>query len=238
MLSRLVSFIALTLAIVTCVNIGGERSARERGAWNKLALPPGITFAPKVVEVATLGHRGLYDDLVGIWILQMLADPALKTYASADDLKNYLKTALRILPKLESLYLLSCFTLALDYDEPEFCEELSYLGLKAFPDSWRIPMTQGFISSFSLGDNAKAAVFYGIASTRPKSPPWVANLASRLANKTGTDQQDLNETLQVFANVAGGTKLIELLRDRLKFKSPTAVKPDPDVESTTEPKTP
>lgn len=235
MLKHCIFGVLFMVSISTCVRLGQNRGPAERATWDKLAPPPWSTLSPRFIDIATLGHRGLYDDFVGIWILQLLADPNLASYASADGIKSNIRLSLRHAPKLESLYLFSCFTMALQFSDPEFCEEITRVGLTAFPESWRIPMTQGFISAFKLGDNAKAAVYYAVASTRPSSPPYVAKLAVRLANKDDTNPEDLNETLEVFKNIPGGTKLLELLRPQFKTVLPSPVQqpalPEQSMES-------
>jgi hypothetical protein len=225
MLARLFTGVILLAATYTCTQEGFKRSAKEQAAWDKLSAPPLSSLSPKIINLVTLGHKGLYDDFISIWSVQVLADPKIKEFATKDTLMQNLRHTLSHTPKLESLYILSCFTLALDFDAPEFCEEISLAGLKAFPNSWRIPMIQGFVFSFKLGDNAKAAAYFGIASTRPQSPAWVASHAIKLANSEEANTDTLNETIYQLQNVSGGTKLIELLKPRFKNLTPAPVKP-------------
>jgi hypothetical protein len=149
-----------------------------------------------------------------------LADPKLKESTSADDLAKALFAIMKHQPKVEGLYIFSCFILGLDFQRPEYCEKISVEGLKVFPDSWRIPMTQGFIASFVMKDDLKAAAFYQLAASRPKSPEYVGKLAARLTARGFADGQDLNETIQLMTQVPGGTQITELLRQRLKNATP------------------
>ena len=93
-------------------------------------------------------------------------------------------------------------------------------GLKALPQSWRIPMTQGFIAYFEQKDNIKAAAYYQLAASRPNSPPYVASLAAKLAKRGFANGQDLNETIDMLREVPGGTKIIEILRNRKRDIEP------------------
>jgi hypothetical protein len=170
----------------------------------------------KTIDLITLGHRGLYDDFAMIWIIQFLGDESLKSKATADEVFTAIQSFTQHQPKIEAIYLISCFVLSFDFNRPELCEPISVDGLKAFPDSWRIPMTQGFMSSFKLKDHMKAAVFYQIAASKPQSPPYVANLARRLADQGFANGQDLNETLDLLREVPGGTKILEVLRERMR----------------------
>jgi hypothetical protein len=155
-----------------------------------------------------------------IWAIQFLADPQLKEKASAEQLNKAMTSITRHLPRTEALYLFSCFVLAFDYKRPDLCEEFSLRGLKAFPNSWRIPMIQGFIAFFEQKDNVKAAAYYQLAASRPNSPAYVASLAEKLAKRGFANGQDLNETIDMLRQVPGGTKIIGLLRDHMRDIEP------------------
>jgi hypothetical protein len=169
----------------------------------------------KSIDILTLGHRGIFDDIATIWIIQFLGDKELVKTSSAEDVYKAIYSFTRHQPRLEGIYLLSCFVLALDFDHPEYCESISLDGLKAFPDSWRIPMAQGFIASFKLQDDLKAAAFYQMAASRPNSPEYVGRLAKRLSERGYANGQDLNETIDMLSEVPGGTRIIEILRERM-----------------------
>lgn len=211
------------------------RGRDERAAFDRLTPPLLSSWSTRTIDVAMLGHRSLYDDFLAIWLVQLLGDKDLKTYATVEQTSKLISTVTRLQPKLESTYLLSCFVLAMDYNRPDLCEAVSLDGLKAFPHSWRIPMTQGFIAAFKLGDYAKAAAFYGIASSRPQSPLWVQSLAKKMANKGAESGQDLNETLNLLKDIPEGTRLLELLRPRLRGEIPHPIPAAPNPSPTTEP---
>jgi hypothetical protein len=76
-------------------------------------------------------------------------------------------------------------------------------------------MAQGFIASFKLQDDLKAAAFYQMAASRPNSPEYVGRLAKRLSERGYANGQDLNETIDMLSEVPGGTRIIEILRERM-----------------------
>ena len=227
MLKHLIPFLLSCVALGYSALIGHERGPAERAAWDKTGAPPLSSWSNRVVNIVTFGHRGLYDDFITIWAVQFLADKDLAKYAGVDRVYASIKSVTRLHPKLESLYVLSCFVLSLDFNHSELCESISRDGLVAFPESWRIPMTQGFIESFKLKNDLQAAVYYGLASSRPSSPPWVADLAKRLAGRGAATGQDMEATLQMLKEIPGGTRVLELLRPKLKNQLPPDLPPPP-----------
>ncbi len=225
---HLISATILIAAMTTCVRVGQMRGPQERAKFDKLAPPPLSSWSDRTIHIAMLGHRGLYDDFVSIWLIQSLADENLKNYASAEQANKIITSVTRLEPKLESIYLLSCLVMAFDYERPDLCEEISLHGLKAFPHSWRIPMTQGFVAAFKLQNPAKASGYYALASSRPQSPSWVQSYAKKLAQKGQDAGQDLNETVMLLKEVPGGTRLLELLRPRLREQIPVPI-PSPSL---------
>ena len=210
----------LTLTCATCIREGRTAGPHERSKYKLVTSPPLANLDSKHLNLITFGHRGLYDDFVLVWAIQFLADSELKQKATAEELNSAIVSIVSHTPKVEALYLLSCYVLALDYKRPEFCENISVQGLKAFPKSWRIPMTQGFVASFEEKDDMKAAAFYQLAASRPSSPPYVAKLAARLTERGFANGQDLNETIELMSDVPGGTRIIEILKARLKDREP------------------
>jgi hypothetical protein len=77
-------------------------------------------------------------------------------------------------------------------------------------------MTQGFMASFVAKDDLKAAAFYELAASRPKSPEYVGKLAKRLTARGYADGEDLTETVRLMSEVPGGSRIIEILQARLK----------------------
>lgn len=179
--------------------------------YDVLAPAPLAGVDRRLIDILTLGHRGFYDDVVNIWTLQALADERLKTKTPAEIQKAML-LAVDSHPRVESLYMLACFVLALDFSAPEACESISLVGLKALPDSWRVPVTQGFISHFKMGDPKKAAAYYQLAASRPGAPEYLQSLARKLAEKGQLSEAELKQTVDGLLDVPGGSKFGQFLK--------------------------
>jgi len=221
MLARhVIPALLLALAFYTCKRSGTELLASEKAAYKLVNDPPLASVPPKILDIIMLGHGALYDDFITIWAIQILADPQLKNLSSAENLYDSLNSILKFQPRIEGLYLLSCFVFALDLRHPEYCEKISLEGLKVFPESWRIPMTQGFISAFEMKDDLKAAAYYQMAASRPNSPEYVGKLAARLTARGYADGQDLNESVQMLMQAPGGSRIVDILRERFKNTTP------------------
>jgi hypothetical protein len=132
------------------------------------------------LNTVTLGYRGLYDDFADIWLLQTLGEKNVKRF-DPQQLITAIRSVTRHGPKLESLYLLSCFVLTFELGKPEECQAISVDGMKALPASWRIPMTQGYVTTFVLNDPAAGALYYQLAGSLQGAPPYLASLAAKLA---------------------------------------------------------
>ncbi len=219
-LRHIIPCLLLALSMITCVRVGSESGRKERKSWKLVSAPPLAKLSPNRIKILTLGHKGLYDDFATIWAIQFMADQELKAKANASEVFAALSLIAKNQPKIESFYMLGCFVLALDFNDPSYCEPLSIEGLKAFPMSWRIPMTQGFVATLTENNDMRAAAFYQIAASRKNSPPYVAKLASRLASRGFANGQDLNETAEMLKEVPGGTRIISILRERLIGVSP------------------
>jgi hypothetical protein len=152
-----------------------------------------------------------------LWALQVLASEEVKKL-TADELANYIRYFTNQRPKLESLYLFACFMIGLELEGPLHCKEISLAGLEAFPTSWRIAMTQGFIHTSVLNEPAQGAVYFHMASQFRESPPYVANLARRLMNSRVLTPTDIEESLAVLSKVPGGSKFQDFISDAAKRK--------------------
>ncbi|MCX6126490.1 MAG: hypothetical protein NTV34_17280 [Proteobacteria bacterium] len=212
------TFFALLLILSAGISIelGRQRGPRERLSVDKLAPPPMSQWSPRAVSIASLGHRGLYEDFSVIWLLQLLAEPDIKAIGKPEQIYQAIIPVLRQTPKIESIYLLSCTVLAIDLKEPKYCEEITLLGLKAFPESTYIPMTQGFVFSFLLNQRAKAAPYYGLAASRPNAKDYVKRIALKFAQEAGSNINDLNDSMELLKDMPGGTKLLEMMRPVLE----------------------
>jgi hypothetical protein len=152
--------------------------------------PPLAKMATKFIDILTLGHRGLYDDLVTIWSLQALMDFRLSSIPP-EEVQQAILTVTRHGPRIESLYSASCYVLAYDFRRPDLCERIIVDGIKALPDSWRIPMIQGYMYYGPLQNQQNASLYYGLAASKEDSPPFLKKLAINLVKKNALDPDDL-----------------------------------------------
>lgn len=179
------------------LNISARITHDQLKSHIKIAAPPPLsTFSSNLVNILTLGHRGLFDDFLQIWLIQIVADNRLST----KDLSAFLQTVHHIIkhkPQIESIYMLSCFTLAEIFIRPDLCQPISLIGLKAIPKSWRISMMQGWVHAFKTNEPAQAAIFYSIAASRIdiKASKWVRSLVNRLLQEQNLTEEDLTNTL-------------------------------------------
>jgi len=178
---------------------------------------------PRLVNILTLGHRGLYDDFLAIHSLQYLVDQQL---VNIDPKLTYntLMLAAKQEPKVQSFYMLGCFAIAFDLKHPEWCEALNLIGANALPEGWRIPLTQGYIFMNELKDASAAAKWYALAASRPGAPDYVGSLATKLATKSEMSIDDLQRSLEMMIDVPGGSKLREML-EKSAARKKEATKP-------------
>jgi len=161
-----------------------------------LQTAPLVNLDTRLLDILTFGHRGLYDDLITIWMLQVVMDPRILS-TPPERLLDLLIRVGRHQPQIESFYLLGCFVLAFDLKRPDLCEPILKIGTSAFPTRWRIPVTMGVIAAHYLNDREKAQVYYQIASQRPMVPEYIKATASRLAREKNMDFLPLEQNLEM-----------------------------------------
>jgi hypothetical protein len=157
--------------------------------------PPLAKMSTRFIDILTLGHRGLYDDLVTIWSLQSLMDLRL-SQVPPEEVQKAILSVTRHYPKVESLYSISCYILAYDFKRPDLCERITADGIKALPDSWRIPMVQGYLYYEPLKNMRSATLYYGLASSKETAPPFLKRLATNMVKKNALDPEDLDALSQ------------------------------------------
>lgn len=189
----LVIWTAALCALLFSVTARTEAAARANVRF--LDPPPLTQLDTRMLDILTLGHRTLYDDLLHVWMIQVLVDPRVRT-VKPEDLQAFVLNATRHRPRIESLYMLSCFVLATDLARADLCEKITLDGLKAFPGSWRIPVTQGFIEAQVMKNPKTAALYYGIAASRAEAPEFLKKLTQNLVEKNELSPEELRETLE------------------------------------------
>lgn len=207
----------LTILWVLFLGFGLYRVSAKTQAYGDrdydvLAPPPLTRLDARLVDVLSFGHRGLYDDVINIWLLQSLLDDRLRQQGPEDVLAA-MKRVTDMQPKIESIYMLSCFVMAFDFRRPEKCEQLTLSGMRAMPESWRIPVTQAFISYHELKDAPRAAMYYGLAASRSTSPRFLDKLAKNLLDNNQLSIPELQETLNGLLDSESGSKFGAYLKD-------------------------
>lgn len=157
-----------------------------------------IEVSPKIIPLITLGHKNIYDHFLSLWLLQALLDDAKTTKVIS--MMSTIRSVIKHRPKSESLYTLSCIVMFQDYSSPEYCQEISLAGIEAFPNSWKIPMLQGYIHTFLTREPAQAASFFAIAASRSKSPKWVKRLAHKLLKRENISLRDIHQSLNILGD--------------------------------------
>lgn len=189
-----------TLVAVALTAAGVYFSARttfrqETQRAEVFTTPPLTELSPNVIPIVTLNQQAIFDDVIHLWLMQVLLHP--EAPRQPEKLESVIRATLKHRPKIESLYMLTCFVAMRDLGRPQLCQEITLAGLEVFPQSWRLPMTQGFVHAFVLNEPLQAANFYLLASTRPKSPPYVANVARKLAQREDISEQDYRKSLEL-----------------------------------------
>lgn len=211
--------VALGLSLWAVINTGRLMAPYELAKPKTLSLPPLVEMDPRVIDVLTMGHRGLYDDFINIWAIQILMDEATRR-EKPDDVADALAKITRHAPKLESLYMLTCFVMALDLKRPDLCVRFTMDGLAAFPHSWKIPMTQASVLAFRMRKPAEAAPFFELAGSKPGAPPYFTSLAKKLREKAAVTSDELSKGLDYLDELPGGTRLKEaILEDNARGES-------------------
>ena len=150
---------------------------------------PLASLPPDVIHVMFLGHSEIFKDFVHLWALQSLAtDPK---NPDPDKMQSLIDSTLRHRPKMETLYMFSCFVMKGTYKRPKSCKEIIDVGLTIFPKSFRLSMTQGYVSAFLLKKPLEAAYYYHMASQYENAPPHVKKIAVKFANDQNLSSDDL-----------------------------------------------
>lgn len=186
------------------------RVAALHASYDALSAPPLAELQPSFVNILTFGHQNLYEDFINIWLLQILLDS--EKAHDPEKLMQTIRSVLKHTPRLETLYMLSCFTMYLDYKKPEACQEIILAGLSVFPESWRLPMTQAYVHYFLLKEPAQAASFFQMAASRPHSPPYVKRLVQKLLSENELDPVDLERSLEIIGSHKTSEEFIKVLQ--------------------------
>ncbi|MFW7381650.1 MAG: hypothetical protein ACOH5I_22775 [Oligoflexus sp.] len=185
-------------------------------ANRKIFSPPPLSqLNSKLVNILTLGHKHVYDDFINIWLLQTLVESDKPP--EPDRMMDMIRSVIKHHPQHETLYMLSCYVMIQDFSRPENCQEIILEGLQAFPESWRLPVQQGYVHAFLTKQPAQAASFFMLASSRKNAPPWVPGAIERLLSQEGISESDLTSSLQIMESQPEHSSFIEMLKRLQKF---------------------
>ncbi len=187
-----------------------RRVAELQRTYDIAASPPLSQINPVFIDLLTFGHKAIYDDFINLWLLQILMDT--RKPSDPEQLMQSVRSVIRHHPRLETVYMLSCFTMYLEYKRPEFCQEIILAGLQAFPDSWRLPMTQGYVHYFLLKEPAQAASFFMMAASRTQSPDYVKRVVQKLLKENELNADDLQRSMEIMGGTQIGDQFLMLLQ--------------------------
>jgi hypothetical protein len=208
--SLLLPLLASLVFIGLLLNTNDQRLKTLHREYDIFAPPPLSQFSSAVISVITLGHKAIYDDFINIWLLQTLLDS--RKGQNAEAMIEMIRSVIKHHPQLETTYMLSCFVMLQDFKKPEYCQEIILAGLKAFPTSWRLPMTQGYIDYFQMKQPAQAASFFMMAASRPGSPEYVQKTVKKLLSEKDLTPEDLQKSLDIMAETENSETFIKLLK--------------------------
>ncbi len=215
------TWLIFALAAASWIFFARQSSREALRPVDAISPVPLSDWSPRAVQIASLGHKHIYDDFLNLWLMQVILEPNVK--AHPEETLKVIRHAIRHRPALESLYMLACFTALQDLKKPEACQEITLAGLEVFPQSWRLPMTQGFIHAFVLNEPLSGAKFYLLAASRPKSPPYVARVAEKLAKKEAITEEDYEKSLEIMMGGEHNQKFREFLE---RYRPQVAVNPE------------
>lgn len=200
------------------VSISQRTYESARASYRLVEPPPLSQLDRRILDIVTLGFKGVYDDFLSIWSIQFLADESVKSQ-DPELVFAAMKAITRQRPQLESVYLLSCFVFTFDLQKPEYCKDLIIDGMAALPDSWRLPMTQGFIYTSRMQDPANGAAFYALAASRPGAPAYLKSLSQRLAENNRLSIEDLEGSInQIFSGDGIESRLGDFMNEMMQKK--------------------
>ncbi len=107
--SLIVPFLASLLFITILLKTNDQRLKTLRTEYDIFAPPPLSQFSTGLIGVLTLGHKGIYDNFINIWLLQTLLDP--RKGKDHEGMMRQIRSVIRHHPRLETTYMLSCIVM-------------------------------------------------------------------------------------------------------------------------------
>jgi hypothetical protein len=98
-------FAALTVAFWQSMGIVQKFDQRRQF---RVDTPAMVEISPNLLKVLFLGQKGIYDDFLHLWSMQLFTEEKTKS-ANPDEVNHTVQLILKHAPKIESFYLMSCF---------------------------------------------------------------------------------------------------------------------------------
>lgn len=196
-MGKLVSKFGIALLLMSLLGTSSLYLRKNKQQQEIPSLAPPLSDLPRdLIKILTLGHDRLYDDFIYIWLIQFLIPEKNTPLEPAPIVLRRTQNTLRLLPPIEYLYLLSCYIQAFQFKQPQVCKEILLKGMAAVPESWRIPMTLGYIYAFNLKDLSTGGHYYMVSSQQEGSPAYFASLGQKLINGDPVSIKDLQDSLK------------------------------------------
>lgn len=198
------------------VSTAPQRVEKLKSTYEIYSTPPLAQIKPSILNIILLGHKAIYEDFISIWLLQTLMQEGVQK--EADPLIAQIRSVIRHEPKLETTYMLACFVMLNELKRPEFCQEINLAGLRAFPMSWRLLMTQAYVEFSAMNHPAQAASFFTMAAQRENAPEYVKKAAKKLLETRDLTDEDIKASMDLIAEKEGNSQFKQLLESIQKNK--------------------
>ncbi|MGE0172859.1 MAG: hypothetical protein AB7T49_08745 [Oligoflexales bacterium] len=218
--SLLKNLILFILAALLCFGLYSSRKwlDHENAAFSAPKVPMILAFEPEFLDVVALGHKGLVHDVMEIWLLDKFQS---STYQfDENETLQVIQYLEKHKPRMESVYLFLCFVF-LENGKAEYCERVILTGIDVFPESWRLPMTGGFIEMKVFNRPLQAAKYYFLASSKESSPKYVANLAEKLITDKAFSEGDFDQSLKIIFGEENESRFSQFMKQHsLQMRQP------------------
>jgi len=195
------AYIALIAAlIITGAGLYSVQTRLDSGKGEKEAAEeflylPGAEY----LKMASLGHEGLLADLLWLKAVQNTGERKI-TGAGYEWIYKALDTVTSLDPNFYEPYEVGGLILSIEADKVDLSNKLLLKGVENNPDVWQFPFYLGFNYFFYMKDYRSAAMYMEMAASRPKSPPYLPSLASRLYVQADDPAYALQFLLRMYEN--------------------------------------